>query len=103
VIRRDFPLSDPTEVQATLDEYGTIDWQRERERVQLAILKLAAGRLDQLRYHVESAKRDYRDTLAPAEYPIYSRKVSHRSKLSSEKIQAIIDADWKQYQDWLTQ
>ena len=74
-----------------------------RDRVQLAILKLTAGRLDQLRYHVESAKCDYRDTLAPAEYPTYSRKVSPRSKLSPDEIQAIIGADWKQYQDWLTQ
>ena len=85
-----------------LDEYGAIDWQRGCDRVQLAILKLAFGRLDQVRYYVESAKCDYRDVLAGAEYPAYTKKMFRINKLSPDEQQAIIDADWKQYQAWLT-
>lgn len=86
----------------TLDEYGTEDWQRERERVQSAVLKLAAGTLDDLRRYINLAKLDYRDVLAPAEYPRYTKKMFHIDKLTAEERQRIIDADWKQYQDWFT-
>lgn len=85
-----------------LDEYGTEDWHRERDRVRLAVLKLAAGDMERLRYQVEGAKMDYRDVLGPAEYPGYGKRWFHIEKLSPEERQRIIEADWKQYQDWLT-
>ena len=64
-----FPDEDPVTVMAILDRYGTERHERERERVQLAILKLSAGNLDRLLHNVEVAKRDYRDVLWWAEYP----------------------------------
>lgn len=53
------------------DGYGVKE--RERERVQLAILKLSAGTGEKLREFLAVAKRDYRDVLVWAEYPEKSR------------------------------
>jgi hypothetical protein len=102
VVRRDFPVERFVEVMAILKEYGTEEWQREADRVRLATLKLAAGSIERLRFEVEGAKADYRDVLGPAEYPGYGKRVGGRRKLPLEEVERIIDADWKQYQDWLT-
>ena len=40
----------------------------ERERVQLALLRLSGGDLARLRRLLEEARSDYRDTLSAAEY-----------------------------------
>lgn len=85
-----------------LGEYGTESWEGEPHRVRLAALKLAAGSMERLRVHIESAKCDYRDVLAPAEYPGYSSRVRGLRELPSDEVQTIIDDDWRQYQDWLT-
>jgi len=58
-----FPTHDPTTILAILDEYGTQEYQRERLRVQLAILKLSRGDPDALRARTRDAQRDYRDIL----------------------------------------
>ena len=86
-----------------LSEYGPEDWHREADRVHLAILKLSAGKFERLRAQVEAAKADYRDVLGPAEYPGYTKRWFRIDKLSEEERQKTIDADWKQYQDWLAQ
>ena len=101
VVRRDFPAGHVAGVLALLDEYGTESWHREIDRVRLAALKLAGGRLDGLRLQVEGAKCDYRDLLAAAEYPGYCRLVPPSGEPPSGEAQRIIDADWRQYQDWL--
>ena len=100
IVRRDFPPADHTVVFAMLAEHGALEWQGERERVQAAILKLAAGDLVRLRQEVNEATCDYRDVLAPAEYPLYYRKISPGKSVSKVDKQAIIEADWKQYQEW---
>ena len=102
IVRRDFPAERVAETLAMLNEYGTESWHREPERVRLAALKLAAGNMEQLRYQIEGAKCDYRDVLAPAEYPGYCTRVDPRREISAEERQKVIDADWKQYRDWLT-
>src|SRR5450432_1669775 len=102
VVRRDFPAEAVAEVLASLEEYGTEDFHREKERVHLAVLKLASGSPEKLRYEVEGAKCDYRDVLGPAEYPGYSKKTFRIDRLSEEEKKRLIDGDWKQYQDWLT-
>jgi hypothetical protein len=56
-----------------LDSYGVEPYARERERVQVAILKLSAGSEEEVREYVAVAKRDYRDVLFWAEYPEESR------------------------------
>src|SRR5439155_23629526 len=55
------------------DSYGVEPYERERERVQVAILTLGAGREAKVREYVAVAKRDYRDVLFWAEYPEESR------------------------------
>ena len=101
-VRRDFPGEAVADVLTALEEYGTEDFHREKERVRLAVLKLASGSREKLRYEIEGAKCDYRDVLGPAEYPGYTKKMFRIDRLPEEEQKRLIDADWKQYQDWLT-
>lgn len=96
IARREFPEFF-TEAMAVLEEYTN----RERDRVQVAVLKLAAGSMQELRRYIEWAKCDWRDVLGPAEYPGYGKKMFRIEKFSLEEKQKIINADWKQYSDWL--
>jgi len=82
-----------------LDADGIKD-QRERDRVQLAVLKLSNKNFDDLRRYANWATTDYRDVLGPAEYPGYTKKMFRIDKLPEAERQRIIDADWKQYQEW---
>jgi hypothetical protein len=63
-----FPRENLTTVMAILDYYGIEPYERERERVQIAILKLSAGDVDKLLHYVDAAKQDYRDVLYWTEY-----------------------------------
>src|SRR5262245_57306994 len=103
IVRRDFPADREPEILTLLNQYGVEDWHREPDRVHLAILKLSSGSFERLRYQVEMAKNDYRDVLGPAEYPGYTKRMFRIDSLSSDEQQRIIDADWKQYQDWFAQ
>ena len=62
-IRTAFPASDPATVLAVLDRYGVEPHERERTRVQLAIVALSEGNGDKLPDLVQTAKTDYRDIL----------------------------------------
>lgn len=64
-----FPSRSAKTVLELLDLYGVEEYERERERVQLAILALSQGNEDKLLHFVEAAKQDYRDVLYWAEYP----------------------------------
>lgn len=59
-----FPNSDAATILGVLDLYGTESYEREKERVQLAIIALSEGSEDNLRYFVQVAKTDYRDVLS---------------------------------------
>jgi hypothetical protein len=69
VVQKNFPDDTHTRVLEMLDTYGVESYERERERVQLAILKLSAGNENKLREFVTVAKRDYRDILFWADNP----------------------------------
>lgn len=99
-VRRDFPKEEVADVLKALAEYGTEEYHREKERVQLAVLKLAGGSRTKLRHELEGAKCDYRDALGAAEYPRYTKKAFRAEKMPEEE--RLMDADWKQYTDWLT-
>jgi hypothetical protein len=101
VIRRDFSHIPESDVLAILNRYGTTEWQRERDRVQLAVLKLAAGDFDALKLHAETACCDYRDVIAPAEYPTYS-KHGWSAPFKRGECAKTFEDDWNQYQQWLT-
>jgi len=68
-----FPKSGWARVLDLLDSYGVESYERERERVQVAILKLGAGSEAKVRDYVAVAKRDYRNVLFWAECPKESR------------------------------
>src|SRR5437868_8447353 len=69
VVQKTFPESNWENVIQLLDEYGVEPYERERERVQLAILKLSEGNEEKLREFIAVAKRDYRDVLFWADNP----------------------------------
>ncbi|MGI8857330.1 MAG: hypothetical protein ACR2JW_16425 [Thermomicrobiales bacterium] len=62
-VSRDFPDMDPEVVLAILDRYGLKGFQRERERVHLAILKLSNRNIRQVISYTKAAEQDYRDVL----------------------------------------
>ncbi len=100
IVRRDFPTDQFKTAMEMLGEYGNEGWHREGHRVRVAVLKLANGRLDSLRCHLEAAKQDYRDVLVAAEYPKYWRATSRSNKLSKQEHQRVVEADWNQYESW---
>lgn len=93
-----FPGVVPDDVLKQLDRYDG----GERERVQLAILKLCEGSLDRLEECVATAIQDYRDVLAPAEYPgELARSPAELSRMSGEELQALREEDRRDYLSWL--
>ena len=68
-IRASFPRADYGAILALLDAYGVESYERERDRVQIAIVNLSEGDEAKLRYFVDVAKRDYRDVLFWSDNP----------------------------------
>jgi hypothetical protein len=102
LVRRDFPEGLFDSVISVLNEYGTERWEREQPRVRAAALKLASGNFDKLKQAMGTAKSDYRDVLAAAEYPEYSRVWGlGMTELSRKEKQRIFNEDWAQYELWL--
>src|SRR5436305_14121212 len=73
IVQKTFPETSHSRVLELLDSYGVESYERERERVQLAILKLSDGNEEKLREFVAVAKRDYRDVLFWTENPDEAR------------------------------
>lgn len=96
IIQRDFPNEHPESLLALLDAYGQADWQREKDRVQVAILKLCRGDLSKLAAIVTEAQADYREVINPAEYPIQIHAQFYLSSRSPE----FVTADLEQYKSW---
>ena len=96
-----------TRVLIELQKFGTEAYEREAERVRLAILKLCEARTERVIELVAVAKRDYRDVLMWAEYPAEGQSLwAVRPDLSNEERQRLEDLrrrDRQQYQDWLRQ
>jgi hypothetical protein len=86
-------------VEAELSRYGTESHEQGAARVRLAILKLAGTSLEKLREQVDIAKRDYRDTLAMAEYP--TELVNPTWRQPPDQVESIRRQDFQQYRDWL--
>lgn len=99
ILRRDYPEGFHAEARSLLDRCSS-DAAPPSPRVQLAVLKLAAGNLKKLGEFVETARRDYRDVLAWAEYPGYMQRVPGPGQPPGTD--KVIAADWQQYQDWLS-
>ena len=69
-VREAFPTADHEAIMALLNTYGTEPYERERERVQLTIVRICQGDASKLRAQVEMAKVDYRDILVFANRPL---------------------------------
>jgi len=78
-----FPPDSRSRVMSALDRYGVESYERERERVQLAIVKLSAGSEEKLGEFTAVAKHDYRDVLFWVDNP-------DEAKLTPEKRQAMV-------------
>jgi hypothetical protein len=102
IVRRDFSSQAVERAKAILNQFGGEIWHREKPRVRLACLKLAAGDLGKLQREIDTAKLDYRDVLASAEYPNYFQNVPGPEAPPAKQEQRIIQADWEQYQSWLS-
>lgn len=70
-------------------------------RTLLAVLKLSNGDVGSVAANLETARKDWRDVIAYAEYPAYMRAASGSTRLSADRRSELIQADWKQYQLWL--
>jgi hypothetical protein len=86
-------------VEAELSRYGTESYEQGAARVRLAVLKLAGTSLEKLREHVDMAKRDYRDVLAMAEYPV--ELVNPTWRQPQDQVEGIRHQDFQQYHEWL--
>ena len=94
VIRRDFAPEQQAEARRLAEAYQ----DTEPHRVRLAAMKLADGDLAELGASIEIARSDYRDVLACAEYPAYSRLPFDAPK--SDRL-ASDESDREQYERWL--
>lgn len=84
------------QVERELQRYGVESYEREHERVRLAVLKLAGANVDEVRRFVDAACGDYRDVLAWAEYP-------EAMSLPPGKADAEVHRrDRAQYEAWLS-
>jgi hypothetical protein len=68
LIQGAFPEANWNAVGETLDFYGVAPHEPERERVQIAVLKLSGADEGKLLHFVAVAKQDYRDVLYWSEY-----------------------------------
>lgn len=96
-----FPHRDPAEILQLLDNDVPSFWGL--ERLQLDILKLSNGDLDQLWCYIGVAKseRDFMQVINLAEYPESSqREVDDKDLLGSAHKQEI-ERDFRQYLNWL--
>lgn len=100
IVERDFRYEFTT-AMGLLKELGTENQDHGTARIQLAALKLANGSVEKLRSNIELAKTDYRDVLAPAEFPEYLKKGFRIRELPPDEQRRIIDDDWRQYNEWL--
>jgi len=78
-----------------LDRYGIESHEQETDRVKLAILKIADSDVKEIQAQVDSAKIDYRDILAYAEYP---NQMKAGWNITDERLMEI---DKQQYEAWL--
>jgi hypothetical protein len=93
-----FPPADREEAMRILAMYDS----REPARVRLAILKLGGGDLRRLREQLDVALTDYRDVLAPAEFPRQiAISATERLALPPDARRTLEEADRRDYLAWL--
>lgn len=96
-----FPSNNPADILQLLDDDVPSFWGA--ERIQLDILKLSDGNLEQLRHYIGVAKseRDFMKVIGLAEYPESSRLGIHDKGLFYGEHKRLIERDFRQYLKWL--
>lgn len=78
--------SNLNDIMAVLNKYGVESYEREVERVQLAILKLSEGNRDKLLSLIKTAKTDYRDILAWQELGPLSKEEGKKRQSAAKNL-----------------
>lgn len=81
-----FPNGDVSNLFDILDRYGVESYEREKERVQLAIIALSEGSEDKLLYLVQAAKTDYRDVLCWQETGPLSEEEGRKQQQAARRL-----------------
>ena len=96
---------DRGQVREALASYGVEAYEREPDRVRLAILKLSDGEVAKVLSLVSAAKQDYRDVLMWAEYPEEGRAIwavrPNLTQADRDRLKQIRCSDRRQYEEWL--
>ena len=101
LVARDFPPGDQQTVRDLLDEYARAGMKDNVYRVQAAILKLSRGDVTRIQSWIEVARTDFRDVLAPAEYPELGKLgFVGVDRLDGSAREAVKARDWAQYSAW---
>lgn len=99
IIIRDYAGVAITKILKKLCEYKS---EYEKFRVWAALLKISEGSIVKLNKNILIANSDYRDILAVAEYPMYTKVIGFNDKnFSKNEVEKIIKSDWEQYKNWL--
>ncbi|WP_078816044.1 hypothetical protein [Prosthecobacter debontii] len=101
IIRRDFGTNQVARVNAILSRYGEADWQREPDRVHLAILKMAQGDIEKVESCTTTACSDYRDVLVAAEYRRYAELTWPGRSTPALEQEKAAEEDRAECQAWL--
>jgi hypothetical protein len=97
LMRREFG-SRASEVNRKFQQVNS-DTPRGKNRFSAAILKLADRDLDKIDYYISVCNNDFRDVVALAEYPRYTR-IAFDEIAKWKKRQSYL-SDWKEYSNWL--
>lgn len=97
LIRREFG-SRAGEVNRKFQQVNS-DTPGGKNRISAAILKLANRDLDGIDYYTSVCNNDFRDLVAPAEYPRFS-KIGF-NKIAKWKKRQLYLSDWKEYSRWV--
>jgi hypothetical protein len=102
-VRSSFPNQDHAKILQLLDDEVPPFWGL--ERMQLNVLKLSNGNLDQLNHYISVARseRDFMKVIELSEYPESSRiDIDDKDNFGTEH-KRLIERDFRQYINWLKQ
>ena len=97
IVRSDYPA----ELHETIDEMIQAVDVREKARVILACLKNAKRDFQKLRGELTNASGYWREIIAEAEYPNYTKQWLRIQTLDQAEQERIIEKDKDQYLKWL--
>lgn len=95
-----FPDEELHEIMLILDDYGHDTYQQVAPRIQMAVLRMCNGKVNRLRAYMDTARGDFRDVLAVAEYPRQFRNGMIDSEAKTSEADAATK-DYEAYQSWL--